>query len=171
MFRQPNYCYRFLKAYETRLLTMAQAKQHTSCVFSVQHFQIMYIFLFLSKLTMASLREKDVSWTFNSPGLSLINFSLPLIQSSVFKLSFDFRTPQVNGALLHITLQNSDMLIITEETRKLLYGFNMFLELRQGYVKLIHTYDHYVDVLTIIKGKRKKIFIMRYIQFTYIQFI
>ncbi|XP_076440390.1 axotactin-like isoform X2 [Babylonia areolata] len=90
------------------------------------------------------------AWTFNQPGVSHMTFEPSLSSSGLLRLELTFRTLQANGLLVYQEVSgSSEAEEEDEEVRRLLRSFHLFVEMRQGHLRVGHMFDHFKDIVNV----------------------
>ncbi|ESO92611.1 hypothetical protein LOTGIDRAFT_162527 [Lottia gigantea] len=87
------------------------------------------------------------SWTFNNPGISYIGFSPQYTSGQSQHIELKFRTRQPNGLLFHHYLLPFD-----KNKFPLLYHYELYAEIRKGYLRVGHQVNQYSQLLTLGQG-------------------
>ncbi|KAL8582074.1 hypothetical protein ACOMHN_003995 [Nucella lapillus] len=111
---------------------------------------VMVITLELFPTPALSVPLFSTSWTFSQPGISYMSYSPPLSSSPLLRLELSFRTLRPNGVLVYQEVEGSSLDSAgDEEVCRLLRSFHLFVELRQGHLRVGHIFDNYKEILNI----------------------
>ncbi|XP_050401820.2 axotactin isoform X2 [Patella vulgata] len=87
------------------------------------------------------------AWTLNNPSVSYIGFSPQYSTGQNQHLQLKFRTRQSNGLLFHHHFQEYN-----KDEFPLLYHYQLYAELRQGYLRVGHQVNQYSQLATLGQG-------------------
>ncbi|GFO19295.1 contactin-associated protein-like 5 [Plakobranchus ocellatus] len=92
--------------------------------------------------------DQESTWTFSNPGISYMDFSPKLRKGQDQHFRLSFRTQRANGLLLHQHVVGVD----GTGTSSVLFRYQLFMELRQGSLRVGIIVNQYQDFLTTGKA-------------------